>query len=94
MRRSAGPAIHVVGSMMIDRVVRVRALPRAGETVAAQSSATFAGGKGANQAAASAMAGSISTTSRCLTPGACRAAPAVMPLARPMTRTSSGVGAN
>ena len=57
MRRSAGPAIHVVGSMMIDRVVRVRALPRAGETVAAQSSATFAGGKGANQAAAAAKCG-------------------------------------
>ena len=43
--------------MMIDRVVRVRALPRAGETVAALSSATFAGGKGANQAAAAAKFG-------------------------------------
>ncbi len=43
--------------MMIDRVVRVRALPRAGETVAAVSSATFAGGKGANQAAAAAKCG-------------------------------------
>jgi ribokinase len=43
--------------MMIDRVVRVRALPRAGETVAAISSATFAGGKGANQAAAAAKCG-------------------------------------
>ena len=53
----AGPAIHVIGSMMIDRVVRVRALPRAGETVAATSSATFAGGKGANQAAAAALCG-------------------------------------
>lgn len=42
---------------MIDRVVRVRALPRAGETVAAVSSATFAGGKGANQAAAAAKCG-------------------------------------
>ena len=56
-----GPAnqapIHVVGSMMIDRVVRVRALPRAGETVAAVSTATFAGGKGANQAAAAARCG-------------------------------------
>jgi ribokinase len=50
-------SIHVVGSMMIDRVVRVRALPRAGETVAAVSSATFAGGKGANQAAAAAKCG-------------------------------------
>jgi len=43
--------------MMIDRVVRVHALPRAGETVAAISSATFAGGKGANQAAAAAKCG-------------------------------------
>lgn len=42
---------------MIDRVVRVRALPRAGETVAAVSTATFAGGKGANQAAAAALCG-------------------------------------
>ena len=42
---------------MIDRVVRVRALPRAGETVAALSTAAFAGGKGANQAAAAALCG-------------------------------------
>ena len=49
--------VHVVGSMMIDRVVRVRAVPRPGETVAAQSAATFAGGKGANQAAAAALCG-------------------------------------
>jgi hypothetical protein len=34
-----GASIHVIGSMMIDRVVRVRTLPRAGETVAAISSA-------------------------------------------------------
>ena len=46
--------IHVVGSMMIDRVVRVRAVPRAGETVAAASAAVHPGGKGANQAAAAA----------------------------------------
>ena len=52
-----GASIHVIGSMMIDRVVRVRTLPRAGETVAAISSATFAGGKGANQAAAAAKCG-------------------------------------
>jgi len=51
------PVIHVVGSMMIDRVVRVAAIPRPGETVAARSSATFAGGKGANQAAAAAKCG-------------------------------------
>jgi ribokinase len=49
--------IHVVGSMMIDRVSRVRALPRAGETVAALASGVFAGGKGANQAAAASRCG-------------------------------------
>lgn len=43
--------------MMIDRVVRVRTLPRAGETIVASSFATFAGGKGANQAAAAAKCG-------------------------------------
>ena len=49
--------MHVVGSMMIDRVVRVAALARAGETVSAISTATYAGGKGANQAAAAAKCG-------------------------------------
>ena len=49
--------IHVVGSIIIDRVSRVRALPRAGETVAALSTSTYAGGKGANQAAAAAKCG-------------------------------------
>ena len=43
--------------MMIDRVMRVASLPRAGETVAALSSETYAGGKGANQAAAAARCG-------------------------------------
>ena len=43
--------------MMIDRVVRVRAVPRAGETVAAASAAVHPGGKGANQAAAAARCG-------------------------------------
>ena len=54
---SASSTIHVIGSMMIDRVVRVRAIPRPGETVAALSAQTFAGGKGANQAAAAAKFG-------------------------------------
>lgn len=52
-----GASIHVIGSMMIDRVSRVRALPRAGETVVALSSAVYAGGKGANQAVAAARCG-------------------------------------
>ena len=55
--RQAGVPMHVVGSMMIDRVVRVAALARAGETVSAISTATYAGGKGANQAAAAAKCG-------------------------------------
>ena len=31
----SSPVVHVIGSLMIDRVVRVRRLPVAGETVAA-----------------------------------------------------------
>jgi len=57
VERQAGVPMHVVGSMMIDRVVRVAALARAGETVSAISTATYAGGKGANQAAAAAKCG-------------------------------------
>jgi|GEM_PF-32846 len=53
----AESTIHIVGSMMIDRVVHVRAIPRPGETIAALSTQTFAGGKGANQAAAAAKCG-------------------------------------
>lgn len=49
--------VHVVGSLMIDRVFRVRELPRAGQTVAARGARTLPGGKGANQAAAAALAG-------------------------------------
>ncbi|NBX32227.1 MAG: ribokinase, partial [Planctomycetes bacterium] len=52
------PAIvHVIGSLMVDRFVRVSQLPRAGETVAAQSVQIFPGGKGANQAVAAARCG-------------------------------------
>ena len=49
--------VHVVGSLMIDRVLRVHELPRPGQTVAARSIRTLPGGKGANQAAAAALAG-------------------------------------
>ena len=49
--------VHVIGSLMIDRFVRVSKFPRAGETVAAQSVQIFPGGKGANQAVAAARCG-------------------------------------
>ena len=47
----------VIGSVNTDLVCRVDALPRAGETVRGASFATYAGGKGANQAVAAARAG-------------------------------------
>jgi len=54
--RVAG-TLHVIGSLMVDRVMRVDALPRPGETVTARSAQVMPGGKGANQAAAAALAG-------------------------------------
>jgi ribokinase len=51
------PALHVVGSLMVDRVIRVAALPRPGETAVARGVQVVPGGKGANQAAAAALAG-------------------------------------
>lgn len=52
-----GIRLHVIGSLMIDRVVRVAALPKPGETVTALSAAVYPGGKGANQAVAAARCG-------------------------------------
>ena len=52
-------SVCVFGSLNLDRVVRVAALPRAGETVAAQASFDAPGGKGANQAVAAARAGAV-----------------------------------
>ncbi len=49
--------IVVFGSINVDLVVRVAALPRPGETVLAPSYDAVAGGKGANQAVAAALAG-------------------------------------
>ena len=52
-----GATLHVIGSLMIDRVLRVRVLPAPGETVMARSAAIHPGGKGANQAVAAARCG-------------------------------------
>jgi ribokinase len=49
--------IVVFGSINVDLVTRVARFPRPGETLAAQSFAVYAGGKGANQALAAALAG-------------------------------------
>lgn len=49
--------VVVVGSLNMDLVTRAERLPRAGETLAGESFATVAGGKGANQAVAAARLG-------------------------------------
>ncbi|WP_323746730.1 ribokinase [Catenulispora pinisilvae] len=49
--------VVVVGSVNVDEVVGVAALPAPGETVLGRERATGLGGKGANQAVAAAMAG-------------------------------------
>ena len=63
MRQSAQVAtvgewiILNLGSLNVDRVVRVPHIVRPGETIAATSLTMFAGGKGANQSVALARAG-------------------------------------
>lgn len=54
---TAGPRLVVLGSVNMDLVARVAALPRPGETVAGRSLETIPGGKGANQAVAAARLG-------------------------------------
>jgi len=49
--------LTVVGSINLDLVARVHALPRAGETIVGTSFERFPGGKGANQAVAAAKLG-------------------------------------
>jgi ribokinase len=49
--------VLVVGSANMDLLMRVTALPGTGETVLGRDAAMAAGGKGANQAAAAALAG-------------------------------------
>ena len=53
---SSSANIVVVGSANTDLVVRVRSLPRPGETVIGGTFASVGGGKGANQAVAAARA--------------------------------------
>jgi ribokinase len=53
----AGPRVVVVGSVNIDLVVTAPVLPRPGETVLGHDFTQVPGGKGANQAIASARAG-------------------------------------
>jgi ribokinase len=50
--------VVVFGSINLDLVTRVARFPAPGETLAAESFATYPGGKGANQALAAARAGS------------------------------------
>ena len=51
--------ILVFGSVNVDLVARVEAIPRPGETVLSPGSTTHFGGKGANQAVAAARAGAV-----------------------------------
>jgi ribokinase len=53
----AEPLVVVVGSINLDTTLDVTRLPAAGETVLATGARTAVGGKGANQAAASALQG-------------------------------------
>jgi ribokinase len=51
-------AVRVAGSINVDTIARVEALPRPGETVMALETLRLPGGKGANQAVAAARMGS------------------------------------
>lgn len=65
-RGTRSPEIVVVGSVNVDVVVRVATLPRPGETVLAAGSRTMPGGKGGNQAMASARLGRrVAMVGRC-----------------------------
>lgn len=55
------PKLTVIGSLMMDLVVRTSRIPVAGETVIGTSFGRFPGGKGANQAVAAARLGAVVT---------------------------------
>lgn len=57
MSQTESPKIVVLGSINMDLVVRCTELPAAGETVLAETSMEFCGGKGANQAVAASLSG-------------------------------------
>ena len=57
------PAIYVVGSLNVDLVSYTSRIPNAGETLTSESFTTGYGGKGANQAVATARLASSSTPS-------------------------------
>jgi ribokinase len=58
--------VLVIGSLNIDTLVRVSALPRPGETALAQSVQLRPGGKGANQASAAALLGAETIMIGCI----------------------------
>ena len=58
---SNDPVVLVAGSANVDFVVRAPHIPAPGETVLGRDFETFAGGKGANQAVASARSGGATT---------------------------------
>ncbi|MCT7728097.1 MAG: PfkB family carbohydrate kinase, partial [Lactobacillus iners] len=49
--------VTIIGSINVDNIMHIKALPKPGETVAMSAFSQAAGGKGANQAIASARAG-------------------------------------
>lgn len=59
MTSSADPAVLVLGSINVDHVVRVERMPGPGETITGGAVSQLLGGKGANQAVASARLGRV-----------------------------------
>lgn len=57
MQNEKQPVLLVLGSLNLDLVLNVARVPEGGETLASENSATFCGGKGANQAVACARMG-------------------------------------
>lgn len=49
--------VTIIGSINVDNIMHIKALPKPGETVGMSAFSQAAGGKGANQAIASARAG-------------------------------------